>query len=72
MKTKISFILNDFINKMNEEEIVNIYDKTGFSKNMAIKSIPEEFRKKVMFALYNRIIEQGNAENDRPLIRYFR
>ena len=24
----------------------------------------EEFRKKVMFALYNRIIEQGNAEND--------
>lgn len=46
MKTKISFILNDFINKMNEEEIVNIYDKTGFSKNMAIKSIPEEYRKK--------------------------
>ena len=38
MKTKISFILNDFINKMNEEEIVNIYDKTGFSKNMAIIS----------------------------------
>ena len=43
MKRKIYFILNDFVKKLAPDDIINLYDKYGMSKNMQVCEIPETY-----------------------------
>jgi len=46
MKRKIYFTLSDFVNKLSEEEYINVYDENGFTMNIKVSKIPEEYLKK--------------------------
>lgn len=43
MKRKTYFVLNDFIEKLDGEEKVGLYDSTGFAATMNVKDIPKKY-----------------------------